>query len=184
MHIAVKRSTPAVDAGFEVETFDRVLLDGPCSALGIRPRLLVQARLRELEQAAQYQRMMMREAAHVLKVGGSMVYSTCTLNPMENEANVAWFLRRYPQMRLRAQAPVLGGPGITGSGVVRVAGGGERVEEWLLASQAPLVQRFGCGGGDEGDTVAFFIAKFEKVASVAPSDSAEPVPELLNASSS
>ena len=69
----------------EREAFDRVLLDAPCSALGLRPRLAVLATLRELEQAAAYQRMLLREAAHVLAVGGELVYSTCTLNPAENE---------------------------------------------------------------------------------------------------
>lgn len=163
--------------GLERESFDRILLDAPCSALGLRPRLLVDTRLKELEQGARYQRLMLREAAHVLAVGGHMVFSTCTMNPAENEANVRWFLDRYPELRLVHQEPRLGGPGLVGEAQVPHSGGGLRLERWLTQEEAALVQRFDTSVGV--DAIAFFVAKFEKTAKVAESDALVPVPGVL-----
>ncbi|EKX50438.1 hypothetical protein GUITHDRAFT_103672 [Guillardia theta CCMP2712] len=86
---------------------DKVLLDPPCSALGLRPSLRVasnsawsasrSSRLQadSLHQLQLYQRQMIRQAVMALKPGGRLVYSTCTLNPQENEGNVAWMLRNF-----------------------------------------------------------------------------------------
>ena len=63
--------------------FDRVLLDPPCSALGLRPRLKVGASLDELRSFGSYQRRLLRAAVALVKPGGVLVYSTCTLNPGE-----------------------------------------------------------------------------------------------------
>lgn len=168
---------PAFPDGLERESFDRVLLDAPCSALGLRPRLLVDTRLKELEEGARYQRLMLREAAHVLAVGGVMVFSTCTMDPAENEANVRWFLDRYPQLRLVQQSPQLGGPGLSGQAQVPYSGGGTRIETWLTEAEAVLVQRFDTTVGV--DAIAFFVAKFEKTAAVEEEDAFLPVPELV-----
>lgn len=155
-------------------------MDAPCSALGLRPRLTVTTPLRELQQAANYQRMLIREAVHVLAVGGVMVYSTCTLNPAENEGNVRWLLDRYPQMELIEQSPRLGGPGIVGKGSVPCSRrGGRREEEWLREDEAALVQRFDTTTGL--DSIAFFIAKFRKVASIPEEDGCEIIPTSLGA---
>lgn len=42
------------------------------------------------------QREILASAAEVLKVGGEMVYSTCTILPQENQENAAWFLETHP----------------------------------------------------------------------------------------
>lgn len=170
-------SKPGFPDGLERESFDRVLLDAPCSALGLRPRLLVETRLRELEEGARYQRLMMREAAHVLAVGGHMVYSTCTMDPAENEANVRWFLDRYPQLKLMPQVPKMGGPGLVGEACVPYSSGKMRIEQWLTQEEAGLVQRFDTTTGL--DAIAFFIAKFEKIAEITEDDALEPVPDVL-----
>lgn len=162
--------------GFAAETFDRVLLDGPCTGLGQRPRLLVAQTLKQLEAAAHYQRLLMREAAHLLTVGGEMVYSTCTLSPMENEGNVAWLLGRYPQMQLVAHAPRLGGPGLEGTVTVPRAGGGTREEARLSGEGAALVQR--CGPDAGSDTISFFVAKLRKTASIPVDDFERAVPRV------
>jgi hypothetical protein len=65
------------------ESFDAVLLDAPCSALGLRPRLLMGWSLPQLEALAGYQRALMTSAVAVLKPGGTLVYCTCTINPGE-----------------------------------------------------------------------------------------------------
>ncbi len=58
-----------------------MLLDAPCSALGLRPRLQQQASATYLRQCAAAQRRLLDTAVRLLRVGGSLVYSTCTINP-------------------------------------------------------------------------------------------------------
>eukprot|EP00802_Teleaulax_amphioxeia_P004669 Tamp_04673.p2 GENE.Tamp_04673~~Tamp_04673.p2 ORF type:complete len:592 (-),score=80.16 Tamp_04673:81-1856(-) len=99
-------ATTCVDKGLlPPESFDRVLLDAPCSALGLRPSLRVgggsawslskssMIDAASLRQHAIYQRLMFRQAFKALKPGGRLVFSTCTLNPDENERNTAWAQR-------------------------------------------------------------------------------------------
>lgn len=68
-------------AAAQPESFDAVLLDAPCSALGLRPRLLLDWKVPQLEALAAYQRALLHAAVHVLRPGGSLVYCTCTINP-------------------------------------------------------------------------------------------------------
>ena len=157
-------------SGLEAESFDRILLDAPCSALGQRPRLHLRVDLPQLQRAASYQRALLRSAAPLLRVGGVLVYSTCTFNHLENEGNVSWFLHQYPQFKLVEQQPRLGGPGIVCAAGVPRENGGEQQETGLSLEEAKLVQRF---DGTEGDTIAFFIAKFQKFAPVP--DESEPL---------
>ena len=72
-----------IGAGLSPGSFDHVLLDAPCSALGLRPRLLLSWDLHQLQQLAAYQRALLHSAVHMLKPGGTMVYCTCTINPGE-----------------------------------------------------------------------------------------------------
>ena len=72
--------------GFYVESFDRIVLDPPCSALGLRPKLrVVFEDLDALERHTIYQRKFVKNAVALLKRGGTMTYSTCTINASENE---------------------------------------------------------------------------------------------------
>jgi 16S rRNA (cytosine967-C5)-methyltransferase len=82
--------------------FDRVLVDAPCSGLGTLRRN-PDARWRilpsDLEGLTTAQGAILASAADVLKPGGTLVYSTCTLLPEENEAIVDDFLRSHPDFR-------------------------------------------------------------------------------------
>ena len=80
---------------------DRILTDVPCSGLGIlakkpdlRYKTLDPARQAELlsTQAA-----ILDTAARLLKPGGRLVYSTCTIDPAENQQQIAAFLQRHPE---------------------------------------------------------------------------------------
>lgn len=75
-------------AAAQPESFDAVLLDAPCSALGLRPRLFMDWKLPQLEALAGYQRALLHAAVHVLRPGGSLVYCTCTINPGKRLAAV------------------------------------------------------------------------------------------------
>lgn len=148
---------PAHLADLEPESFDYVLLDAPCSALGLRPRLLHAWTLKQLRATAALQRALLHAAVRMLKPGGALVYSTCTINPGENEANVRYALDRWRgALALEAAPLALGGPGIVGES-----------DGWLSPEEAALVQRFDPGAGED-DPIGFFIARFVKTASTLP----------------
>ncbi len=90
--------------------FDRILVDAPCSGLGsLRRNPDARWRLRpeDLGELAALQRALLESAAAVLRPGGSLVYSTCTVTPEENEAVVRGFMATRASWRIasREEAP-------------------------------------------------------------------------------
>jgi 16S rRNA (cytosine967-C5)-methyltransferase len=86
--------------------FDRVLLDAPCSNTGVmRRRVELRWRIRpeEIERLRAGQLELMRQAAQVVAPGGTLVYSTCSLEPEENQAVVAEFLSAENGFKLQAE---------------------------------------------------------------------------------
>ncbi|MDA8495225.1 16S rRNA (cytosine(1407)-C(5))-methyltransferase RsmF [Kluyvera georgiana] len=82
------------------ECFDAILLDAPCSGEGVvrkDPDALKNWSLASNQAIAETQRELIDSAFHALRPGGTLVYSTCTLNREENESVIAWLLARYPQ---------------------------------------------------------------------------------------
>ena len=82
---------------------DAVVLDVPCSSLGIlRRHPEIKGRLREADLATfpPRQRAMLEQAAGVLKPGGQLLYITCTTEPEENEGQIDAFLSRHPEFHL------------------------------------------------------------------------------------
>ncbi|KAL0752906.1 hypothetical protein Bca101_090574 [Brassica carinata] len=147
--------------GFPPNSFDRVLLDAPCSALGLRPRLFAGLEsVISLRNHGRYQRKMLDQAVQLVRIGGILVYSTCTINPSENEAVVRYALDKYKFLSLAPQHPRIGGPGLVG----RCEFPDGYVEEWLKPGEEEMVQKF--DPSSELDTIGFFIAKF----SVGPKD--------------
>ncbi|PKI31348.1 hypothetical protein CRG98_048274 [Punica granatum] len=141
--------------GFLPHSFDRVLLDAPCSALGLRPRLFsAEETVESLRNRAKYQQRMFDQAVQLVRPGGVIVYSTCTINPGENEALVRYALDTYKFLSLASQYPRVGGPGLVGH--YEYPDG--LVEEWLRPGEEELVQRFDPSA--PLDTIGFFIAKF------------------------
>ncbi|MFB3844947.1 MAG: 16S rRNA (cytosine(967)-C(5))-methyltransferase RsmB [Candidatus Cloacimonadaceae bacterium] len=81
--------------------FDRVLVDAPCSGWGVLGR---KADLRwqqhqNIEELCNLQQKALNYAANFVKKGGYLVYSTCTLNPEENELAVEQFLKKHEQFK-------------------------------------------------------------------------------------
>jgi len=89
-----------------VAPFDRILVDAPCSNTGVmRRRVDVRWRLRPgvLTRMPDEQIEITRSAISLLKPGGVLVYSTCSLETEENEQLVTRVLDQFPQMRLTDQ---------------------------------------------------------------------------------
>jgi 16S rRNA (cytosine967-C5)-methyltransferase len=87
-------------------TFDAVLLDAPCSATGTfrrHPDVLWGARPADIAKLADVQSRLLDAAARLTSPGGRLVYSVCSLEPEEGEAQAEAFLRRHPGFQ-RGQA--------------------------------------------------------------------------------
>ena len=77
---------------------DKVLIDVPCSGLGIirkKPEIKWNKTRQQLRDLVEIQRDIMENAWQYLKPGGTLLYSTCTLNKEENEDNLKWFLSKH-----------------------------------------------------------------------------------------
>jgi 16S rRNA (cytosine967-C5)-methyltransferase len=91
-------------------TLDRVLLDAPCSNTGVmRRRVDLRWRIRpeEIERLRATQLDLLRQASARLKPGGILVYSTCSLEPEENQSVVKEFLSGEKRFRLDSQRELL-----------------------------------------------------------------------------
>ncbi len=79
------------------QVFDRVLVDPPCSGLGTlqaRPDLRWRAAPEQISQVVETQAAILAAGARALRPGGVLVYSTCTISPVENEGQIERFLDR------------------------------------------------------------------------------------------
>ncbi|MFZ0407432.1 MAG: 16S rRNA (cytosine(967)-C(5))-methyltransferase [Cyanobium sp.] len=89
-----------------IGSFDRILLDAPCSGLGTLSRH-ADARWRmqeqEIDTLVALQRQLLEGLLPLLAPAGRLVYATCTVHPRENTEMIAWLLQRQPQLRLQQQ---------------------------------------------------------------------------------
>jgi 16S rRNA (cytosine967-C5)-methyltransferase len=113
---ALRRTAERMGAPVDVRTedatafsadapFDRVLVDPPCSDLGTlasRPDARWRKPAGLPERLAGLQEAILRAGARATRPGGTLVYSTCTISPAENEAVVRSFLDREPGFELVA----------------------------------------------------------------------------------
>ncbi|WP_195267007.1 16S rRNA (cytosine(967)-C(5))-methyltransferase RsmB [Eubacterium sp. 1001713B170207_170306_E7] len=85
------------------EAFDRILLDAPCSGLGIirrKPEIRYTVTREARKELTRIQRQLLDHAVLYLKPGGTLVYCTCTVNRDENEGQIERVLREYPFMKV------------------------------------------------------------------------------------
>ena len=115
---------------------DKVLVDPPCTALGIGSRLAIKTTARDVENSARYQKRFLAVASHITKPGGTIVYSVCTITKKECEDNVR-FAENDLELKLAQEYKILGEPGF---------------------DTAHLTQRF---SPDKHET-GYFIARFTK----------------------
>jgi 16S rRNA (cytosine967-C5)-methyltransferase len=82
--------------------FDKVLLDVPCSATGVlhrHPEARWTRKPEDINELAALQGSLLESASRLVGPGGTIVYSTCSVEPEENENQVALFLKNHPEFR-------------------------------------------------------------------------------------
>lgn len=82
-----------------VEMFDIVLLDVPCSGLGLlnsKPDIRYSKDAQDILELAKLQRILLAQISKYVKKSGMLVYVTCTMTSQENAKNIDWFLQAYP----------------------------------------------------------------------------------------
>lgn len=83
--------------------FDKVLVDAPCSGEGMfrkNPEVMKGWDRERPSYFAKLQQDIVANAVRMLRVGGQMLYSTCTFSPEENEGTISWILEQFPEMEV------------------------------------------------------------------------------------
>ena len=102
LQVAVRDASTTVPTPLR-GSFDRVICDVPCSGLGVirrKPEIRYKSPA-EFEQLPSLQYTILERSAELVRSGGVLQYSTCTLNPSENERVVARFLEQHPEFSPR-----------------------------------------------------------------------------------
>ena len=83
-----------------IQSMDAVLLDAPCSALGLlaeKPDLRLRLTAEKIEELVKLQEELLNTVCEYVRPGGTLVYSTCSVLPEENEEQIKRFLTRHPE---------------------------------------------------------------------------------------
>jgi 16S rRNA (cytosine967-C5)-methyltransferase len=133
---------------YAAESMDLVLLDAPCSGFGVirrKPEIKWTKSPEDVAAIAEIQHKLLDAAAALLRPGGVMIYSTCTIERMENEDQISRFLAEHPEFSLDRNWPAAVLEPLKKSGIID--------GEFTGALQL-LPQHFGSDG--------FFIARLRK----------------------
>lgn len=88
---------------FQKETFDRILLDVPCSGFGVlrsKPDIKYHKDQQDIQRLSRIQLEILKEVAPLLKKDGVLVYSTCTITKEENEHTIKSFLKEMLNFKI------------------------------------------------------------------------------------
>lgn len=86
----------------EGQTYDRILLDAPCSATGVirrHPDIKWLRRSSDIDELASLQKEILDAVWPILKPGGTLIYATCSILPEENRLQIEEFIKRHPDAR-------------------------------------------------------------------------------------
>ena len=100
---ATKHDARSLRQQYEKSTFDRILVDAPCSGLGVirnKPEIKYHKKLSDIRRLSDIQLAILTEVAPLLKRNGLLVYSTCTVEPTENEDVVKRFLEKHDMYKV------------------------------------------------------------------------------------
>ena len=98
----VQKKDAAVPDGSLAESFDVVLVDAPCSAMGLMahsPDVRYARKQKDIAQLAALQSKLLSVCSAYVKKGGKLVYMTCSINKEENENVADDFLRKQPRFK-------------------------------------------------------------------------------------
>lgn len=108
VHIQAGDSTKLKEV-YSEKTFDRILLDAPCSGFGVLKRK-PEIKYHDssiMDGLVSLQKLLLENAYYLLKNDGTMVYSTCTINKKENELMIQKFIEKHPDMEIIKQRTIL-----------------------------------------------------------------------------
>lgn len=108
VHAHAYDSTHLIDL-YPSQSFDKILLDGPCSGLGVLARK-PEIKYHDssiMDEIIMIQEKLLENAYALLKNDGKMVYSTCTINKKENEKQIQAFIKRHPDMSIIEEKTIL-----------------------------------------------------------------------------
>ena len=135
------------------ETFDKILLDAPCSGTGTIRKSVKTIRMwnpRVLKGITNVQKELIKSSFKALKKGGTLVYSTCSLEPEENEGIISWFLEQEKDVEVESFSL----PGLKqGKAITEFEGEVYNSEVKKTCRLWP----------QDNDTEGFFIAKLRKL---------------------
>lgn len=108
LHVSDKVKTKALDARkakeyFNQGQFDKILVDAPCSGLGLirrKPEIRYEKSLNDIKNLAKIQLAILESVSGLLANGGELIYSTCTISYEEDEGVVKQFLQLHPDFEL------------------------------------------------------------------------------------
>ncbi len=125
---------------------DAVLVDAPCSGTGVLRRRIdarYRRRSEDIKDLSVLQREILHQAASLVRPGGRLVYSTCTLESEENQEQIKWFIANHPDFVIEPYAEFLP------SGLEESLP--DKTPQWLTLLPVP-------GGGD-----GFFMCRLKRV---------------------
>ena len=108
VHVQAGDSTKLIER-YPPETFDRILLDAPCSGFGVLKRKpeIKYHDSSVMDGLIPLQALLLENAYNLLKNDGTMVYSTCTINKKENGMMIEHFIQKHPDMKVIEQRTIL-----------------------------------------------------------------------------
>ena len=95
-----------------MELADKVLVDGPCSGLGVlrrKPEIKHRPVLGDVAELAEKQLAILENACRYVKPGGDLLYSTCTINKRENNDVSRTFLQKHPEYEMKVERQLFPG---------------------------------------------------------------------------
>ncbi len=113
-------TTALIDSEFvqeKNETADYLLLDVPCTGLGVlkrKPDTKWKLTPKRLDELLITQRNILKNYSSMLKIGGVMVYATCSILPKENRDQINYFLKRNDKFRLKHELAIMPSDGYDG----------------------------------------------------------------------
>lgn len=153
--VITKKDGVALAGKFQKEgfLFDKILLDAPCSGEGTlrsSPKTYTMWNINTVKKLSRIQEQLFNAAWKMLKVGGEMIYSTCTHAPEENERIVSWAKEKFGDAIEveQVELPFTARPGIT---------------QWQDETYHKDVCKTCRVYPHDNDTEGFFVSKFRKV---------------------